>query len=242
MKKVFLFFALVFLHVDMAWAGPGGRIAKEIFDTTWGKIGFGLIVLIFFPLLLEDYLTRRKAIKRAKNSLNKLARIDHSIFDEFNLKNRVTDVFNRVHKAWSSQDLTDCEEYMTYWYRQNQQSVFLDEWKEKGLMNISSIKKINKIEPIHVRLSDRDDFERSRIIYLINAKMEDYLVKIENSSVIEGKKGFRNIETAWTFQYINGKWCVDNIEHEDMVSEYMSMKDDYTVERLELLAKVRGGV
>lgn len=72
--------------------------------------------------------------------------------------------------------------------------------------------------------------------------MEDYLVKIDNSSVIEGKKGFHDVETAWTFQFINGRWCVDNIEESDMIAEYMRMKDDFTGERLELLAKVSGGV
>lgn len=242
MKKIFLFLALVFLHANMAIAGPGGRIAKEVLETTWGKIGLVILVLIFFPFIIRSYLKRRKSIKGAKSTLSQLSRINHAVFDEINLKNRVTDVFKRVHKAWSTQDLSDCEEYMTHWYRQNQQSVFLDEWKEKGMMNISSIKKINKIEPILVRLSDRDDFERSRIIYSIDANMEDYLVKIDNSSVIEGKKGFHDVETAWTFQFINGRWCVDNIEESEMIAEYMRMKDDFTVERLELLAKLSGSV
>lgn len=82
---------------------------------------------------------------------------------------------------------------MSNWYQQNQQVVFLDEWKKKGLLNICTVEKINAIEPIHIRVTNKEDFKGTRIIYAITAKMEDYLVNKEDSTIVEGKRDF----TRW---------------------------------------------
>ncbi len=145
----------------------------------------------------------------------------------------MTDIFTRVHNAWSERDLDNCENYMTLWYRQNQQIVFLDNWDNRNMMNICTIEKINNIRPIHLRLSNNKNFDGTRIMYLIDANMEDYLVSKEDSSVIEGKKGFKDVETVWTLKLEEGNWKVDNIEQSEMISSYMKMDSQLTDELLE---------
>ena len=54
---------------------------------------------------------------------------------------------------------------MSTWYQQNQQIVFLNEWKKKGLMNVCTIEKVKAIEPMHIRVSKKENFEGTRIIY-----------------------------------------------------------------------------
>lgn len=214
-------------------AGPGGKIAKELFDTPLGKIVAAVLGIIFFPFIIHYYYKRNKAVKHTNSYLLQLTKIDSELFDEINLKNRMTDIFTRVHKAWSERDLDHCEDYMTNWYRQNQQTVFLDEWDSKGMMNVCTIQEINKIKPIHLRLSNNENFDGTRIMYLIDAVMEDYLVNIEDSSVIEGNKGFRDVDTVWTLKLENRVWKVDNIEQSEMISSYMSMETQLTDEILQ---------
>lgn len=57
------------------------------------------------PLIVRHSYKRYKAKKDTKKILAKLAQIDPFKFDELSLNNRVTNVFQRVHAAWSNQDL-----------------------------------------------------------------------------------------------------------------------------------------
>jgi len=205
-------------------AGPGGKIAKELFETPIGKLFAILLFVVFSPFIIVSWYRKHKSTKAIKNKLIQLSNSDFEIFDEINLKNRITDIFTRVHNAWSERDLDDCDDFMTNWYRQNQQTVFLDQWDRKGLMNVCTIQKINSIKPIHIRVTQNHNFEGSRIIYAIEAIMEDYLISIEDSSVIEGKKGFKEVETVWTLKLVERVWKVDNIEQSEMIPEYTKME------------------
>ncbi len=229
-----LFFTLV--QINEIAAGPGGKIARELFDTPLGKVVGAILFIVLLPLILTSWYKQNRSVKSTRSKLNALSRINHDLFDEVNLKNRVTDVFTRVHQAWSTQNVEDCEEYMTSWYRQNQQTVFLDEWKSKGLMNVCNLKKINKIQPIHLRLTENPNFEGTRIMFLINANMEDYLVKIDDSSVIEGKRGYKDVETVWTLQRKDSAWKVDNIEQSEAISAYLKMDMQVTDAIIDKLA------
>lgn len=237
MNRLLLLLFFTLIQTEEIFAGPGGKIAKELFDTPLGKVVGVILFIVLLPLILRSWYKQNKSVKSTQSKLNALSRINHDLFDEVNLKNRVTDVFTRVHQAWSAQSVEDCEEYMTSWYRQNQQTVFLDEWKSKGLMNVCNLKKINKIQPIHLRLTENPDFEGTRIMFLINANMEDYLVKIDDSSVIEGKRGYKDVETVWTLQRKDGAWKVDNIEQAEVVSAYLKMDMQVTDAIIEKLAR-----
>ena len=233
MKRLFILLYLSLFNASTMLAGPGGRIAKEMFDSPLGKVIGVILLVILLPLIIRSYYRKNKLVRQTKSKLSQLTRIDTELFDEINLKNRMTDIFTRVHKAWSERDLDNCEEYMTNWYRQNQQTVFLDEWASKGMMNICTIQEINTIKPIHLRLTNNKNFEGTRIMYLIDANMEDYLVNIEDSSVLEGKKGFKDVETVWTLKLENRIWKVDNIEQSEMISSYMKMESQLTDEILQ---------
>ena len=223
MNRWIIVILLVMTYCHEILAGPGGKIAKELFESPMGKILGVILFVILLPVIIFFWYKKNKSIRESKKILAQLSKVNFELFDEINLKNRVTDVFTRVHKGWSEMILDDCEEFMTHWYRQNQQTVFLDEWNSKGLMNICTIQKINSIKPLHVRITDKPNFEGSRIMYAIDATMEDYLVSIEDSSVIEGNKGFRDVETVWTLMLVDSIWKVDNIEQSDMVSTYLKM-------------------
>jgi len=233
-RIILVAFILIFQVADLL-AGPGGKIAKTLFDNPLGKVLGVIFIVVFFPFIIRSIYKRKQAVSSTKSKLDQLTHIDFEIFDEINLRNRVVDVFTRVHKAWSERDLDGVDAFMTSWYRQNQQSLYLDEWDRKNLMNICTIREIIKVEPIHIRLTPDEEFNGSRIMFAIRAEMEDYLVNIKDSSVIEGKKGFNPVETVWTLKLHDRVWRVDNIEQSEMVSSYMKMnseQSDLIIERL----------
>ncbi len=226
MKRIIFFTIASLIHLNELLAAPGGKIVSDLFDSPAGKVFALLLFIIFLPLIIRSYYKKNKAIRETKKKLTQLSKIEFEIFDEINLKNRMTDIFSRVHKAWSERDLDNCDDYMTSWYRQNQQTVYLDEWDQKGLMNICTIQRVNSVKPLHLRLTQENNFEGSRIMYAIDANMEDYLVNIEDSSVLEGKKGFKDVSSVWTLKLVDKQWKVDNIEQSQMISEYMKMNSE----------------
>lgn len=230
------------IQINFLLASPGGKIAKEFFDSPLGKLLGLLLLIILFPYILRSWYKRKKFEKQIKHKLDALALVNHDYFDQINLKNRMTDIFTRVHKAWSEQDLVDCEQFMTSWYQQNQQTVFLNEWKGKGLMNVCTVQKINSIQPIHIRLTSKENFEGTRVMFAIDANMEDYLIHIDDSSVIEGKKGFKDVETVWTLQLNEGLWKVDNIEQSNMITTYMKMDTGLTDQIIQKIIESRSGI
>ncbi len=224
MQRLLLLLLFVFIQLNIVLAGPGGNIAKDFFKGPIGKFIAIPLVIIFLPWIFLSMYRTKKAASAVRRRLSEMAKVHPVLFDEISLKNRMTDVFTRVHKAWSERNLDDCEGYMTEWFRQNQQIVYLDDWERRGMRNICSIRNINKIKPIHLRIVESEDFNGSRIVYAIEANMEDYLAKIKDSSVIEGKKGFRDIETVWTLMLEGKTWKVDNIEQDDKVDDYTKME------------------
>ena len=230
MSRVVLLTMFFLLQATMILASPGGKIVKEIFDTPLGKLGAVLLLIIFFPWIIRNKIRTRKSVNSTKKNLERLSQVNHELFDEINLKNRMTDIFTRVHKAWSEEDLDSCEEFMTNWYQQNQQTVYIDDWKARGMRNICNIKEIGSIKPIYLRLSNHQGFEGSRVMYLIEANMEDYLVSTKDSSIIEGKKGYNDVRTVWTIKIEDGKWKVDNIEQSEALFEYRKMDSKATDE------------
>ena len=242
MKKIFLLFSILLMQATEMLAGPGGKIVREMFDSPLGKVVGIFLFIVLLPLIIRSYYKRNKAIKETKKRLNQLAKIDFDLFDEINLKNRMTDIFTRVHKGWSERDLENCEEYMTHWYRQNQQTVFLDEWDNKGLMNVCTIQEVKSTKPIHIRITENENFDGSRIMYAIDANMEDYLVSVEDSSILEGKKGFKDVETVWTLKLEDSIWKVDNIEQSEMISSYMKMDTELSDSIIEKLVNKKSSV
>ena len=229
MKSLILKTQLVVLilitSVIQLLASPGGKIIKEIFDSPLGKIILILLVIIFLPLIIYSQAKEFIGIRKTRKDLKELSRINPDYFDEISLRNRMTDIFTRVHKAWSNEDLDECKEFMSNWYWQNQQVVYLDKWKEENIENICNVKRVNSIAPLHLRINESENYEGSRIMMKIEANMEDYLRDKSTKKIVEGKVGYKDVETVWTISLNEGNWKVDNIEQSEMTLRYAKMEN-----------------
>ncbi|MDQ3262565.1 MAG: Tim44-like domain-containing protein [Myxococcota bacterium] len=147
-------------------------------------------------------------------------------FDRFTLKDRVTDCFQRVHSAWRREDLAEASAWMTDWYWQNQQLAHLDAWEREGLINHCKVKKLRGMRPLALSCRNFDgQGGGSRVVVAINASM-DYLAERATGRVVEGKRGFKDVETVWTFVLEDGAWRVNNIEEDSMTLAYARLATD----------------
>lgn len=195
-----------------------------MFDSPLGKVVGVILAIIFFPFIAYAQIREFFGVRKTKKDLRNLALVNKN-FEWFNLKNRVTEVFGRVHSAWRKEDMGQASEWMTHWYWQNQQIVYLDKWEEQGLVNNCDVRKVIKMKPLHVVCSNQENFEESRIVMSIEANMEDYLAERESGRVVEGKKGYKDVETIWTFILEDGKWKAENIEEGRLSLSYAKLKN-----------------
>lgn len=212
---------LFFFEVELL-AAPGGKIASAFFKSWWGKLILFVLFIVFLPLIIPSMISEWRKKRDTKNKLRQLAELDDN-FEILKLDARVSGVFKRVHRAWDKEDMEEASKLMTDWYWQNQQLVYLNEWKEKGLVNICRVREVNSIEPIHVKATKEPNFENSRISFLISAEMEDYLKERDTDRIVEGAKGFNEEESIWTFVLIDGNWLLENISQEGFYSKFIKM-------------------
>ena len=66
-----IFQALIFillLSPGFVWAGPGGKIARVVAETFWGKVILAGLTIIFLPLVLfvvfKEYKAKKTCVKR----------------------------------------------------------------------------------------------------------------------------------------------------------------------------------
>jgi len=209
--------------VEPALAGPGGKIARAMFETFWGKIVLGLLTVFFLPLIIYVIVREKIAERRARKFLATMANKD-PLFDWLKIKERATDCFHRVHSAWRKEDMAEASKFMTDWYWQNQQMVYLDRWEREGLVNHCDVKKINWVKPLlFSHRNDSPDHEGSMVVLSIEARMKDYLAERDSGKVVEGSKRFKDVETVWSFTLVDGQWKVSNIEEDDMSLEYANL-------------------
>jgi len=220
MNKIIQILTIAVLMISImepAFAGPGGKIASAILHTFWGKVLLFILFLLFFPLILYILVREYLAERRTLQDLRELAKFNN-LFDWLILRERITDCFYRIHRAWRKEDMSEASEWTTDWYWKNQQLVYLDQWTKNGLINHCRVKKIRGIKPLFLAYRGNEKVaDGSRLVVSIIAKMEDYLAKRDTGEVVEGAKGFQEVETIWTFSVKNGQWVVANIE-EDMLS------------------------
>lgn len=65
---------------------------------------------------------------------------------------------------------------------------------------------MTKIKPTYVKLTNNENFERSKIVIHITANIEDYLIKKDTKKIVEEKKVFKKklIFGQWSMPKING--------------------------------------
>ena len=207
-----IFLMVAFIFIQPAYAGPGGQIAKLLVKTFWGKMVLGLLTFILLPVGIYLYIKQKLAELRAHRDLRYMAQHDPN-FGWLRAKARILDCFYWIHSAWKEEDVSEVCEYMTGWYWQNRQLVYLDRWHREGLRNVSAVKKIRAIRPLlFIHRNDDAAHEGSTLVVSITANMQDYLVQRETDELVEGDRKFKDHETIWTFTLVDGQWRVSNIE------------------------------
>lgn len=209
---ILLFSILALVTSEPALAGPGGTIVSAAYESFWGRIILVVLTIVFLPLIIYITFIEKRAIRRARKDLSYMSQMNDE-FEWLNLKQRVKECFTQIHAGWDDQDLSKSSSWMTEWYWQNQQLVFLEKWRKKGLVNISNVKKIMSIEPIlfiHKNQSIPDI--GSVLVVTIKAKMNDYLQDKNSLEIFEGSKRFKVVKTIWTFKLDQGGWKVSDIE------------------------------
>jgi hypothetical protein len=216
-----IFLMVAFIFIQPAYAGPGGQIAKVLAKTFWGKMVLGLLTFILLPVGIYLYIKQKLAERRAYKDLKYMAQHDPN-FKWLRAKARILDCFYRVHSAWKQEDVSKACEYMTDWYWQNQQLVYLDRWHREGLRNVCAVKKIRVVRPLlFIHRNDDAAHEGSLLVVSITANMMNCLVKRETDEVVEGNRKFKDHETIWTFALIEGQWRVANIEEAGCEFDYI---------------------
>src|SRR6218665_872942 len=219
---VFLTVVIILFTIDPVYAGPGGTVAKAFFKTWWGKLILGVIVIVFLPLILYVRLVEYRKARKIKKILSQLS-LKHREFHWLQLHKEFSNIIRRVYNAWSDEDLSQVKQYVNHWYWQNQQAVFLDQWKKENLKNVSRLKDITKIKQLYLELTDEPNWEGTRIAIAIDVVAEDYLMDIGTQNVVQGKKGYEDLEYVWFLEYTEGKWLLDDIQEGGLSLEVAKM-------------------
>jgi hypothetical protein len=216
-----IFLMVAFIFIQPAYAGPGGQIAKLLAKTFWGKMVLGLLTFILLPVGIYLYIKQRAAERRAFKDLRYMAQHDPN-FEWLRAKERILDCFYRIHSAWKEEDVSKACEYMTDWYWQNHQLVYLDRWHREGLRNVCAVKKIRVIQPLlFIHRNEDAAHEGSLLVVSITANMMNCLVKRETDEVVEGGRKFKDQAAIWTFVLVRGQWRVANIEAAECEFDYI---------------------
>lgn len=204
---------LLLFWVDPVFAGPGGAIAKGLFKTWWGKMLLIILTIVLLPLIFYIRIVEYRKVKKNKKILGQLSQ-KHPDFAWVKLQKTFTNIVRQVYNAWSNEDLKEVQNLVNHWYWQNQQQVFLNQWKRENLKNVSSLKYIASIRPIYMELTE--DLENSRIAVILKVEAEDYLKNIETGKIVQGKAGVQDLEYLWFFEYSEGRWLLDEIQEEGL--------------------------
>ena len=228
LKQKQLLFTIIFIailfYADPVYAGPGGTVAKAFFKTWWGKTILALLAIIFLPLIIYMKTVEFFAVRKAKKELLKLGMVNKD-FSWLNVEKHATNVFTRVHHAWSNEDMKEVSEYVNHWYWQNQQSVHLDKWKAENLKNICHLDRITNIKPLYLEISEAENFEGSKIAFSITANIEDYLIDRDSRRIVKGKNGYNSEEKIWILEYTEGKWLLDDIREGDLSLQFAKLEN-----------------
>ena len=220
---------ILLFTIDPVYAGPGGTVAKAFFKTWWGKLILVVLTIVFLPLIVYMRLIEYRKARKVKKILAQLS-LKHREFHWLQLHKEFSNIIKRVYIAWAEEDLSAVKNYVNHWYWQNQQAVHLDQWKKEHLKNVSRLKEITKINPLYLELTNEPGFEGSRIAVAITVVAEDYLLSLETQKVVEGKKGYDDLNYIWFFEYTEGKWLLDDIQDGTMSLQIAKMPNHVPVE------------
>src|ERR1700757_4115631 len=98
--------AVVMLAALPAYAGPGGAVARVMFETPMGRVLGVILVILFLPLIIYVWIKQKLAERRARRDLAFMAQRS-PLFDWFAINDRALDCFTRIHAAWGREDVSE---------------------------------------------------------------------------------------------------------------------------------------
>lgn len=200
--------ALDVLAPESAWAGPGGQFVKVLAKTWWGKLLFGLLALVFLPLIA--YVTIREwiEVRRCRRDLDALgAKLPY--FAWSHIEDRAQRAMKTLYDAWGRGDLSPAAPYTTAEFLEGQQDM-LDRWKEEGKENVFELRGDISLAPLHVMVETADT--RSAVYLRCKAKVVDYLANILTHEKIKGNESVEELETCLLFLHVDGEWLLHSID------------------------------
>ena len=234
---------LVFASVTILFIGSGSGIGLSeelvsVFQSTWFKVMIVLglsagLVLVSYPVIRQKIIERR-----VLRDLSFMAKHSQA-FDWFNIEARATDCYYRFYSEWRKEDMREADLWLGEEF-QKKHSQFVERLEKEGLEHICDIDNLVKVRPVyflHRNVGSRD--ENSKLVLIMSAKIKSYLTKRITSRVFEGSKHYRNTHSLWSFELVNGKWVIADIEDVSAIGQYVKLANEVPEIEETLLKPVR---
>lgn len=244
-KFILIFIIIITLIVvfsDSLLAAPGGKIlsskgSKMFLERVFYYLTKNplfwflavLMIILLLPFIIYNYIIELYSITKSKKQLSKVSKLNQE-FNWLKIKANLRKIFISVHEAWNNQDLEQTNNYISNWYKETQQTLYLDSWKKNEKQNITNIKNISKIVPIYFYQSNFHKFEGSYLVVKFRVNIEDYLIDVATNMIIDGEKGYKYMDVYWTFIFTQNGWKLDHIEDLDSSKDYLSIKKNTEAE------------
>ena len=218
-----VFSLLATLDADAAWAGPGGVFVKAAAKSTVGQILFGILGLIFLPLILYVFAGQALGIRRTRRELAKLAKARPEFAWE-ELETEARTAVEEVYAAWKHDDLAEAEQWMAPEYFASQQAL-LERWRAEGKLNVLNLRRLAKLQPLFVKTETPAAY--SLVAILIQAHVVDYLEDKATGKVLKGSTSVDpSFEAVWLFTHREGRWLVTRIEEGRTSFSFAKLKNE----------------
>lgn len=231
-KKAQRYLGLTLLFIYLfsldVWAGPHLKKMDLSSSALSPYLGYILVVIILSLLLPVAFFLFFNRQFKAINTiylLRRLAKKDQN-FHWPTLKKHVTAVFGALHQAWGGNNQTAAAAFCTTSFWETAQRNNFERWSAEGIKHRDQPSTIKYLSPILLRHTGQPGAEDSIVVVNIKANVEDYFEDANTGEMLEGKKGFQNIEDFWTFQLIQGKWLLYNIEPSEFKSVYLNLRNE----------------
>lgn len=228
-SKYYIVFVTVLITIvsvyTVAYAAPGGQIARAVEKTWIGKLAMLVLTIILLPVIIYIRIREMGASSRNKKVLAELAKMNKN-FRWTVINEQAHAIITHVYSAWKREDLEQASEWMTSWYLQNQQCTALDNWEKDGLKNYCNLDRIKTIKPLYIEYSENEpgDGEGTRIILSVTVYLQDYLADVNTNEIVEGDEKYKYLRNVWTIVMEEGKWKLALIEQGSVTLEYTNLK------------------
>jgi hypothetical protein len=218
-----LFSLLAVLDADVAWAGPGGVFVKAAAKSTLGKIVFGILGVLFLPLIIWVLGAQALGVRRTRKELELLAKARPE-FAWGKLEAEARAAVLDIYAAWKADDLAAVEHRMAPEYFESQKEL-LERWRDEGKVNVIDLRGQVKLKPLFVKTETVVSY--SLVALLVEAQVVDYLQDESTGKVLKGKKEWDpGFEAVWVLTYREGRWLVTRIEDGSTSLSFARLKNE----------------